>query len=294
MMASPPSAQPVDAVGDRHQLERPGRTGECQPAAALGAEIARQRGAALRLDRDEPVRRCARSAATRRRATPGRVERGAERRAPERQEPRPPHRPAARPGNSRTNRSSARWMKLAALGRAGIGVERLERREAEHVARIDRIGIAHPGLDLGDREPARPGGDRRARLGRRASGIRCAASSSRRWPGERLASRRRARPSSPPARSTVSSRSSQRDGTVGVPSTRAARVSTTSRAPSAWAKSCAAMPTRRSGGGRPKRCRIGRDSHGSLCGLGRPHALVEAAQHDAGRHAAAAPRAGPR
>ena len=86
--------------------------------------------------------------------------------------------------------------------------------------------------------------------------------------------------SSLPAFSTASSRRSQRDGTVGVPSTRAARVSTTSRAPSACAKSCAAMPTRRSGGGMPKlRAHRARQPRIAL-GLGRPHALVEAAEHE--------------
>src|SRR5207237_9762761 len=50
----------------------------------------------------------------------------------------------------------------AELGPAGIGVELIERPETEDVAGIDRIGIAGPGLDLGHRELARPGGKRRA------------------------------------------------------------------------------------------------------------------------------------
>ena len=44
----------------------------------------------------------------------------------------------------------------AALRQAGIGIERIERAQPQNVPRIDRIGIADPGLDRGDRELARP------------------------------------------------------------------------------------------------------------------------------------------
>src|SRR5205807_632002 len=43
----------------------------------------------------------------------------------------------------------------AELRPAGIGVELVERPETEDVAGIDRIGIAYPGLDLGDRKSTR-------------------------------------------------------------------------------------------------------------------------------------------
>ncbi len=66
--------------------------------------------------------------------------------------------------------------------------------------------------------------------------------------------------------STVSRRSSQRDGTVGVPSVFSARVSTTSRAAASWQKSCAARPIRRSGSGRPNASCIGRLIQGSGAG----------------------------
>ena len=55
----------------------------------------------------------------------------------------------------------------AALGGAGIGVDGIERDEPQNVAGIDGVGIAHQGLDLGHREAARPGIDRRARRRRR-------------------------------------------------------------------------------------------------------------------------------
>jgi hypothetical protein len=43
-------------------------------------------------------------------------------------------------------------------------VERIEATQAENVARVDGVRIAHPRLDLGDRQPGRPrlhGGGRR-------------------------------------------------------------------------------------------------------------------------------------
>ena len=76
------------------------------------------------------------------------------------------------------------------------------------------------------------------------------------------ASSRRGR-ARPAPRASVSSRHSQRDITAGWPSRRSPVTSTTSSAQAAWAKSCAATPTRRSGLGRPSRARMGRDRKGS-------------------------------
>ena len=39
----------------------------------------------------------------------------------------------------------------AALQRADLGIERIERAELQNMLGIDRIGIAHPGFDFGDR-----------------------------------------------------------------------------------------------------------------------------------------------
>src|SRR5439155_12416094 len=56
----------------------------------------------------------------------------------------------------------------AELGPAGIGVELVQRPEAENMTGIDRVRIADPGLDLGHRKLARPSGKRRARRDWRA------------------------------------------------------------------------------------------------------------------------------
>ena len=110
------------------------------------------------------------------------------------------------------------------LGRAGVGVERLQRPQGEDRSGVEAIGIAHPG--------SRPGSPSGCAAGRpRAAGgwagpaapVRAGRSS---WPAQAshwVASWRR--PSARPrAESRASRRSSQRDGTVGVPSTRVARV----------------------------------------------------------------------
>ncbi len=52
----------------------------------------------------------------------------------------------------------------AALGGAGRGIDRIERPQAQNVLGVDRIGIAQPMFDLGDRKAFRP---RRARRRRR-------------------------------------------------------------------------------------------------------------------------------
>src|SRR3546814_18424877 len=56
----------------------------------------------------------------------------------------------------------SRMHKGAALGGAGIGIERVERPQMQNLASVKGIGIAHPGLDARDRELARSGGSRRA------------------------------------------------------------------------------------------------------------------------------------
>src|SRR6185437_6826366 len=49
----------------------------------------------------------------------------------------------------------------AAIGRAGIGIDRVERLEIEDMLCVDRVGITQPRLDLGNRKTARPGLERR-------------------------------------------------------------------------------------------------------------------------------------
>ena len=61
----------------------------------------------------------------------------------------------------------ARADNMKVIGRAGIGVDRIERPQPQHMPGIGGVGIAHPGFDLGHRQAARPGGDRRARRRRR-------------------------------------------------------------------------------------------------------------------------------
>src|SRR5579875_713640 len=138
----------------------------------------------------------------------------------------------------------------AELGPAGIGIERIERLQLQDMTGVDRIGVAHPGFDFGHRQAARARGQRQGGSSIRASALTISGSGP-------------SAPSSPTARNTASSRNSQRDGTVGTPSCRVERVSATSAAPIACAKSWAAMPIARSGTAIPKARRICRDIHGS-------------------------------
>ncbi len=62
--------------------------------------------------------------------------------------------------------------RYAEFGAAGVGVEFVERLQTEDVAGVDRVGIAQPGLDLGDRERARARRQRRAGCGRRVRLVR--------------------------------------------------------------------------------------------------------------------------
>ena len=90
--------------------------------------------------------------------------------------------------------------------------------------------------------------------------------------GPRGASRPRAQSSTrgrpgiarPAPLARVSSRHSQRDLTDGAPSRRSVCSRMTSGAQAAWAKSWAESPIRRSGDGRPRVSRMGRDRKGSV------------------------------
>ena len=53
----------------------------------------------------------------------------------------------------------------AAIGRAGRQIDGIELAQLEDVLGVDRIGIAQPVLDVGDRERGRPRGARRLRRG---------------------------------------------------------------------------------------------------------------------------------
>ena len=106
------------------------------------------------------------------------------------------------------------------------------RRRPQHLAGVDRVGVADQRLDLGDRElrpagprpaGAAPGAGRAAPRRRARRGAR-----GEREPGARRApARRRAppRPRAPRPSSRFSSRSSQREATVGASASRVARVS---------------------------------------------------------------------
>ena len=161
--------------------------------------------------------------------------------------------------------------------------------QTQNMAGIDCVGIAEPGLDLGDRQLAWPRGKRRSRRGRRRGRYSTASSPSaaaRIVGSDRAHGRGR-------TRATWSRRNSQRDGTVGTPSLRAARVNATSGAAIDWVKSCAAMPIARSGPAISNSRRICRDIHGSwVGGPGQVPSFSPRGRLD--RPAATAPRPGPR
>ena len=128
-----------------------------------------------------------------------------------------------------------------------------------------RVGIAQPGLDLRHRELARPRRERRARRGRRQR-RRSARRVQQPLPAAAIVrvGPERIRPGRL-ARSTASSRSSQRDGTVGAPSWRVGPGQRTLPArANAWQKSCADEADRAApAAAEPKACRIGRLIQGS-------------------------------
>ena len=157
----------------------------------------------------------------------------------------------------------------------GVGrlLQRLERRQPQHVPGVDRVGIAQPGLDLGHRQPAWPQRDRRAR----AAAAERAAAPSAGWSSARDpdAGRMQRQRSRLGRSSNVSSRVSQRAGTAGAPSAGAGRTAPRS-ARRRRRRRNHALPGRRSPratAGRPL-ARIGRDSHGpgSLAGGHTPSA----------------------
>ena len=149
-------------------------------------------------------------------------------------------------------------------------------------ARIEGVGVAHPGLDLGDAKLARPDRDRRRRAGR---GGRSQAPA---------AALRAARPE-PRAQARASSRPADRRASAprgqGLQAPQPARWHRRRRrrgarcaagsppgAQAAWAKSWAERPMRRSGDGRPSCSRMGRETKGSSGARPRPGALLQAGE----------------
>jgi hypothetical protein len=150
----------VDTVGNGGNRERSAGRGENEAALAL-AETIREPGAAPGLFGDEPAR--------------------------DPLETRPPETPDAGAGQQGTERRLADPQQRALgiggkvarmgldeigqrvvdrdaeIGAVWVGVERVAGLELEDVAGVDRIGVAQPGLDLRDRQPPRPRGERRAR-----------------------------------------------------------------------------------------------------------------------------------
>ena len=59
----------------------------------------------------------------------------------------------------------------AEIRSTGIGVQFVQGCQTQDMAGIDRVGIAEPGLDLGDRQLAWPRGKRWARRGRRRGSV---------------------------------------------------------------------------------------------------------------------------
>ena len=63
------------------------------------------------------------------------------------------------------NSPSAPWMTVPRSAAPGGSVDGVERAQLENVLGVDRVGIAQPALDLGDRQRCRPRGARRLRRG---------------------------------------------------------------------------------------------------------------------------------
>ena len=244
-MTSSPSAQPVDAVGDGGEHERtrrwPGSPARPRHSVSRRATIS-----------------CAapRSSAMNQRAM--RSKRGHQRPRPRDatalgpKHPRPiSTRSRLRNSGSRAdererNRSSAACTRMPSSARPGLGVELVERLQVQHVAGIDRVGIADPGLDLrsptaGAAAPPAAGAARRPRSARRVRLLDRSAAAQR----DDL---RQAGPSAVSeadrAQHRIEPQQPARRHRRRCPPRRVARVSTTVGAPSACAKSCAAMPMR--------------------------------------------------
>ena len=155
----------------------------------------------------------------------------------------------------------------AAIGRRQRHVDGIERIEPQDIFRIDRVGIAQPVLDRGDRQFQRP---RRARRLWRGLRDRLDLVGLVEFGGEAdIVCRRRFRraPSAPRRRRLRAGAGSARP-----PPARRRLLRNGSgshrRCPSSCAKSCADRPMRRSGRSRPSSCRIGRLSQGSTRGAG--------------------------
>ena len=255
-------------VEDREPAVAPGRCGRPWRSARRArpgrrARAARHLGPGRRevparaLGSRRTSRRSAGSAATRRprrrawRGSPRRpLALGEQRRLPD---PR-----AAPRGWALTKRSSAVCTRMPRRRRPGRHRSGRAAR-AEHLAGVERIGVAHPGLDPGHREPPRPaatGGRGRRRTGRIRAGRSSACG-----PGAAIRAPRHGRQSSAASRASILQQPARghasacpRPASPGSDRPRGAR--------QAWAKSWAARPIRRSGAGRPKSARMGRLSQG--------------------------------
>ena len=236
------------------EREGPAWRARIERALDLAAALA-MIGAALALERRRTSARCARSAATRMRARPARSSAAPNSSAPSAAVALRPRR-AESPGQLIEETVERRVDEDAALGRAGIGVERLERPRGAgcgahrwHRDRASRSRSASPrACAAAPRAAAAARAARRHGAAPGSSSCACQASApALAWPCQSF-------PSSSAARSTVSSRRASATARWACPRP-ARRASAPPRgAPSAWAKSCAAAPMRRSGGGRPKSC----------------------------------------
>ncbi len=161
---------------------------------------------------------------------------------------------------------------IAAIGRAQLGLQRIECLEPEDAPRIEPVGIAPPLFDAGDGQTRGPRLERRARLGPQPGRVGRPAGRSPR-PRRRSCA---GRAGCIPARSP--SRARSRTGHRGAPASATARWARRLRArhasaararrPRAATKSCADRPMRRSGCCRPRSLRIGRLIHGPVSTAG--------------------------
>ena len=154
--------------------------------------------------------------------------------------------------------------------------------EPQHALGIDRIGIAHPGLDLGDGQRCAAAPRPAARRGRRRCGFGCAPvrRSARVHARRRPSSASSCSSSSRPLASCIS-RCTQREATVGAPSDFVrARQDARADAAASVAKSCADSPMARSGCSRPSA--LAHRPREPWIGRGRPRpcAFVQAAEDD--------------
>ncbi len=167
-----------------------------------------------------------------------------------------------------------------AVGRRQRHVDGIERLQPQDIFGVDRVGIAQPVLDRGDRQFQRPCRARRFRRGLLdrldlVGLVEFARRNARNASPAAIAAFQRSSPA------TASSRCRKREATAGAPPTLAAWLRITSSLPSNCAKSCADKPMRRSGRSRPSACRIGRLSQGSTRGAGGQTPFDQSAEDDA-------------